>query len=84
MFASDIDTEVLEKARSGIYRHEELKNLTPRPQLQRYFMRGTGPHEGLVRVRQELAKLSFCPAESTGETVHRAGAVSMRSSVVTS
>ncbi len=28
VFASDIDTEVLEKARSGIYRHEELKNLT--------------------------------------------------------
>ncbi|MEN1361529.1 CheR family methyltransferase, partial [Pseudomonas aeruginosa] len=54
VFASDIDTEVLEKARSGIYRHEELKNLTPQ-QLQRYFMRGTGPHEGLVRVRQELA-----------------------------
>lgn len=49
VFASDIDTEVLEKARSGIYRHEELKNLTPQ-QLQRYFMRGTGPHEGLVRV----------------------------------
>ena len=37
VFASDIDTEVLEKARSGIYRHEELKNLTPQ-QLQRYFM----------------------------------------------
>ncbi|MBI0842499.1 chemotaxis protein-glutamate O-methyltransferase, partial [Escherichia coli] len=33
VFASDIDTEVLEKARSGIYRHEELKNLTPQ-QLQ--------------------------------------------------
>ncbi|HHU8881860.1 TPA: protein-glutamate O-methyltransferase CheR, partial [Escherichia coli] len=61
VFASDIDTEVLEKARSGIYRHEELKNLTPK-QLQRYFMRGTGPHEGLVRVRQELANyVDFAP-----------------------
>ena len=61
VFASDIDTEVLEKARSGIYRHEELKNLTPQ-QLQRYFMRGTGPHEGLVRVRQELANyVDFAP-----------------------
>ncbi|WP_369464001.1 protein-glutamate O-methyltransferase CheR [Citrobacter braakii] len=54
VFASDIDTEVLEKARSGIYRLDELKTLSPQ-QLQRYFMRGTGPHEGLVRVRQELA-----------------------------
>jgi len=54
VIASDIDTEVLEKARSGIYRLDELKTLSPQ-QLQRYFMRGTGPHAGLVRVRQELA-----------------------------
>ncbi|KNC94852.1 protein-glutamate O-methyltransferase CheR [Trabulsiella odontotermitis] len=54
VFASDIDTEVLQKAQSGIYRHEELKTLSQQ-QLQNYFMRGTGPHSGLVRVRQELA-----------------------------
>lgn len=53
VFASDIDTEVLEKAQNAIYRQEELKTLSPQ-QLQRYFMRGTGPHEGLVRVRHEL------------------------------
>ncbi len=38
VFASDIDTEVLEKARSGIYRLSELKTLSPQ-QLQRYFTR---------------------------------------------
>ena len=54
VFASDIDTEVLQKAQSGIYRQDELKTLSPQ-QLQRYFMRGTGPHDGLVRVRSELA-----------------------------
>lgn len=54
VFASDIDTQVLEKARSGVYRQEELKTLSAQ-QMQRYFMRGTGPHEGLARVRSELA-----------------------------
>lgn len=42
VFASDIDTDVLEKARNGIYRLEELKTLSPL-QRQRYFLRGTGP-----------------------------------------
>ncbi|ESH56872.1 chemotaxis methyltransferase CheR [Salmonella enterica subsp. enterica serovar Choleraesuis str. 0006] len=41
VFASDIDTEVLEKARSGIYRLSELKTLSPQ-QLQRTHAR-TGP-----------------------------------------
>ncbi|WP_435926872.1 protein-glutamate O-methyltransferase CheR [Dryocola sp. BD613] len=54
VFASDIDTQVLEKAQSGVYRQEELKTLSPQ-QMQRYFMRGTGPHDGLVRVRSDLA-----------------------------
>ena len=61
VYASDIDTEVLEKAQSGIYRMDELKTLSQQ-QLQRYFMRGTGPHEGRVRVRQELANcVEFAP-----------------------
>lgn len=52
--ASDIDTQVLEKALSGVYRQEELRTLSPQ-QLQRFFFRGTGPHSGMVRVRPELA-----------------------------
>lgn len=54
VFASDIDSEVLDTARGGIYRQSELKTLSAQ-QLSRYFMRGTGPHDGLVRVRQALA-----------------------------
>ncbi|MCG8708879.1 protein-glutamate O-methyltransferase CheR [Brenneria sp. 4F2] len=54
--ASDIDTQVLEKAAAGVYRQEELRSLSPQ-QLQRFFLRGTGPHSGLVRVRPELASM---------------------------
>lgn len=54
VWASDIDTQVLEKAEAGVYRQEDLRTLTP-AQMQRYFLRGTGPHQGLVRVRPELA-----------------------------
>ncbi|MCS2171611.1 protein-glutamate O-methyltransferase CheR [Scandinavium sp. TWS1a] len=61
VFASDIDTEVLNKAQNGVYRQDELKTLSQQ-QLQHYFMRGTGPHNGLVRVRQELANyVDFAP-----------------------
>ncbi|MEW7314630.1 protein-glutamate O-methyltransferase CheR [Buttiauxella gaviniae] len=61
VFASDIDTQVLEKAQSAIYRQDELKTLAPL-QMQRYFMRGTGPHEGLVRVRSDLVShMEFAP-----------------------
>jgi len=51
--ASDINTLVLEKARAGVYRHEELRGLST-AQRQRFFLRGTGPHDGLARVRPEL------------------------------
>lgn len=54
--ATDIDTQVLEKALAGVYRQEELRTLSPQ-QLQRYFLRGTGPHEGMVRARPELANM---------------------------
>ena len=54
--ASDIDTQVLEKATAGVYRQEELRTLSPQ-QLQKFFLKGTGPHSGLVRARPELTQM---------------------------
>jgi len=61
IYASDIDTHVLAKGKQGIYRQESLAMLSPE-QLQRYFLKGTGEHSGLVRVRPELAAtVNFYP-----------------------
>lgn len=61
IYASDIDTHVLAKGKQGIYRQESLSMLSPE-QLQRYFLKGTGEHSGLVRVRPELAAtVNFYP-----------------------
>lgn len=54
--ASDIDTQVLEKATAGVYRQEELRTLSPQ-QLHKFFLKGTGPHSGLVRARPELTQM---------------------------
>ncbi|WP_430248342.1 CheR family methyltransferase [Providencia sp. PAZ2] len=54
--ASDIDTEVLEKAKQGIYRIEEPKALTAL-QRQRYFMKGVGEYEGFARVKPALSNM---------------------------
>jgi chemotaxis protein methyltransferase CheR len=56
ILASDIDTQVLEKAVAGVYRQEELRTLSTQ-QMQKFFLKGTGPHSGLVRIRPELAQM---------------------------
>lgn len=51
--ASDLDTNVLETARKGIYPVERVEKLSPE-RLRRFFLRGTGAQEGYVSVRPEL------------------------------
>jgi chemotaxis protein methyltransferase CheR len=53
--ASDIDSKVLATAANGIYKLDNTKNLSTE-QLQRFFMRGKGANEGMVRVRPELQR----------------------------
>jgi len=51
--ATDIDTKVLATARAGVYPEERIEKL-PADVVKRFFLRGTGAQEGMVRVRQEL------------------------------
>ncbi|WP_181017631.1 CheR family methyltransferase [Zemynaea arenosa] len=54
--ATDIDTNVLATAEAGIYPAERVARMDP-AQVKKYFLRGKGAQEGMVRVRPELRKL---------------------------
>ncbi|MFP5505659.1 MAG: CheR family methyltransferase [Gammaproteobacteria bacterium] len=59
--ATDIDTNVLATAASGVYPIERVDKL-PQDRLKRFFQRGKGDRSGYVRVRPELRQLiSFQP-----------------------
>lgn len=53
ILATDLSTEALATARAGIYRREQLEEV-PADLRSRWFMRGTGGHQGEVRIRPEL------------------------------
>ncbi len=54
--ASDLDTNVLEHGRKGIYTQDRVERMDPE-RVKRFFLRGTADQEGYVRVRPELQKL---------------------------
>lgn len=54
--ATDIDTNVLATAANGVYPMERIEKLAPE-RLRRFFLRGKGAHEGMVRIRPELRAL---------------------------
>lgn len=53
--ASDIDSRVLATAANGVYRMDSVKGLSTE-RLQRFFLRGKGGMEGMVRAKPELRK----------------------------
>lgn len=53
ILATDLDTKVLATAKAGVYPEERIAKL-PDDVVKRFFQRGTGAQEGMVRVRQEL------------------------------
>lgn len=56
VIATDIDTNVLNIAASGIYPIDRLDKMSPE-RARRFFLRGKGAQEGMVRVRPELRQL---------------------------
>ena len=53
ILATDLDTLVLKKAQEGMYPLERLEKM-PEDKVKRFFLKGTGKHEGYARVRKEL------------------------------
>ena len=56
VLGTDIDTDVLNTARTGVYRMDRAASL-PAERLRRHFLRGAGANEGLVSVRPELRSM---------------------------
>jgi len=55
LYASDISRHVLEKASSGIYSENDVKNI-PRPILEKFFLKGSGNLKDMVKIKKELIR----------------------------
>lgn len=58
ILATDIDTQVLQKAKNGIYPEEHLATVDPK-YIRNYFVKGTGENEGLYRVGDSLKEIVY-------------------------
>jgi chemotaxis protein methyltransferase CheR len=68
IIATDIDTNVLATGAAGVYSIDRLDKMAPE-RAKRFFLRGKGAQEGLVRVRPELRQLiSFKPLNLLADT----------------
>ncbi|BEH08816.1 MULTISPECIES: CheR family methyltransferase [Geobacter] len=56
IYASDIDTSALDRARRGVYAAERVRDMSP-SRMKRFFLRGEGKNAGYVRVKPELQRL---------------------------
>jgi len=56
LMASDIDSKVLASAARGVYRMENMRNISDE-QFRSFFLRGKGGNAGMVRIKPELQKL---------------------------
>lgn len=58
ILATDIDTQVLQKAKNGIYSEDHLATVDQK-YLKKYFIQGTGENEGYYQVSNSLKELIY-------------------------
>lgn len=56
VIGTDIDTQVLAKAATGVFTLEQVSKLSP-ARLKRFFLKGAGAQAGKVRIRPEVAAM---------------------------
>ncbi len=56
ILATDLDSNVIAHARQGIYKRERIEGLS-QARIQRWFRKGRGQNEGMVKVVPELTRL---------------------------
>lgn len=56
ILASDLDTNVIERASQGVYRHEQIDGLSSE-RKKSWFLKGRNRNEGMVRIKKELQQL---------------------------
>jgi len=56
ILATDIDSNVLQKAASAVYPADRVNGL-PKQRLKRWFLKGKGNHAGMVRLKPEVKQI---------------------------
>lgn len=56
VLATDLDTNVVQTAREGVYKIDRLKGVTE-SRVKRWFMRGSGSKDGMVKVKSDLQQI---------------------------
>jgi len=58
ILATDIDTHVLEKGETGVYRQESVENIDI-DTIKKYFARGGGDKSGLFKVKKQIRDMVY-------------------------
>lgn len=59
ILATDIDTQVLNRGRAGIYKADDIFEVVDIPTAKRYFQKGTAENEGFLRVKEFIRRMVF-------------------------